>query len=406
MNLKKNIYWNTVGVTLNSFTSLFFLIIINRINGINVGGVFSYAYSLACLFFIVGVYATRTYQISDTEKKLNDSEYLISKILCCILMMLCCLLFVCFIDDTVKSYVIFIFTFFKMIEAFSDTLYGYMQKNDKLYLSGISLTIKAIISIFSFLITDFLTRSIVTSGIVMSVFSLLITLFFDVKNAKRCVEREKINIRNVLMLFINGFPIFIISFLGVYIVNAQKYAMNGVLSDSAQTVFGIIIMPATVISLCGQYIMNPMMTDLIDSFNASKISEFKRKIHLIIKLLFAFWCLCELLAYFLGIPVLNILYAIDISKYRASLLLIILGAVFYAVSIVFQNSLIIMHKNKLQIVIYSISSIFTLIISSFLIEKYGIQGASISYTVTMMLHCIMYFIYFKYETRYKKEILL
>ena len=113
MNLKKNIYWNTVGVTLNSFTSLFFLIIINRINGINVGGVFSYAYSLACLFFIVGVYATRTYQISDTEKKLNDSEYLISKILCCILMMLCCLLFVYFIDDTLKSYVIFIFTFLK-----------------------------------------------------------------------------------------------------------------------------------------------------------------------------------------------------------------------------------------------------------------------------------------------------
>ena len=36
-NLKKNVIWNTLGLTFNSFNSLFFLIIINRINGIDDG---------------------------------------------------------------------------------------------------------------------------------------------------------------------------------------------------------------------------------------------------------------------------------------------------------------------------------------------------------------------------------
>ena len=41
-NLKKNVIWNTLGLTFNSFNSLFFLIIINRINGIDDGGIFSF----------------------------------------------------------------------------------------------------------------------------------------------------------------------------------------------------------------------------------------------------------------------------------------------------------------------------------------------------------------------------
>ena len=80
--LKKNVIWNTIGVTLNSFNSLFFLIIINRINGIDDGGIFSFAFSLACLLFVIGIYAGRTYQVSDIRDELNDSEYLAIAIEC------------------------------------------------------------------------------------------------------------------------------------------------------------------------------------------------------------------------------------------------------------------------------------------------------------------------------------
>ena len=72
--LKKNTIWNTIGITFNSFNSLFFLIIINRINGVNTAGIYSFSYSIACLLYIVGIYSGRIYQVSDTKKELNAKE--------------------------------------------------------------------------------------------------------------------------------------------------------------------------------------------------------------------------------------------------------------------------------------------------------------------------------------------
>ena len=48
-NLKKNYIWNTIGTTFLSFNSLFFMIIVTRINGIQDGGFFSFSYASACI---------------------------------------------------------------------------------------------------------------------------------------------------------------------------------------------------------------------------------------------------------------------------------------------------------------------------------------------------------------------
>lgn len=403
-NMKKNAIWNTIGVTLNSFMSLFFLVIINRINGIDVGGIFSYAFSVSCLLFIVGVYATRTFQISDVEKKFNDVEYFVSKISTCGLMVIISFIFTLFIEGNDKKSAIIIFTLFKALEAFSDTLYGYMQKKDRLYLSGVSMTLKTICSILIFLVVDLKTNDFVLSGFCMLIAPLLITVIFDGKNAKKCVDKEKLDLKNSFKIFYYGFPIFIISFLSVYIVNSQKYVMDGILDASAQTIFGIILMPATFISLCGQYIMNPILTELIHLYKQKEYREFKKKLNNIIKLLFCFWVLAEVGAFFLGIPVFNFLYAIELENYKKALLLILLGALFYSVSIIYQNTLIVMKKNKFQVIIYTVSALISFVSAKLLITMYGIYGAVYSYVLTMFMHCLIYCIYFEYELRKNKEV--
>ena len=45
----KNFMWNVLGTGLNSFNSLFFLIIVTRINGINDAGIFSIGVAIAFL---------------------------------------------------------------------------------------------------------------------------------------------------------------------------------------------------------------------------------------------------------------------------------------------------------------------------------------------------------------------
>ena len=74
MNNKKNFIWNFLGLSINSFNSLFFLIIVNRINGGNDGGIFTYAYSLVCLTYFIGLFFNRPYQITNPDKYSNKEN--------------------------------------------------------------------------------------------------------------------------------------------------------------------------------------------------------------------------------------------------------------------------------------------------------------------------------------------
>ena len=53
-NFKKNVIWNILGTGFNSFNSLFFLIIVTRINGTTNAGIFTIAFSTACILYIIG----------------------------------------------------------------------------------------------------------------------------------------------------------------------------------------------------------------------------------------------------------------------------------------------------------------------------------------------------------------
>ena len=152
-NLKKNFIWNLIGSTINSFTSLIFLIIVTRINGITSAGIFTFAFANACFLQVIGIYATRSYQITENSNKLNDSDYIYTKIMTVGVMLITGILF-----SLVKGYnaekfiIIMLLIFYKALDAFSESLYAVMQKKDYLYKVGISLFLKGVIGSIIFLI--------------------------------------------------------------------------------------------------------------------------------------------------------------------------------------------------------------------------------------------------------------
>ena len=78
--LIKNFIWNTIGIMLNSFNSLFFLIVVSRINGLNDAGIFSLAFSTALLLYTIGLYSGRMFQVTDIENTSgNESRHIVIK---------------------------------------------------------------------------------------------------------------------------------------------------------------------------------------------------------------------------------------------------------------------------------------------------------------------------------------
>ena len=266
---KKSFIWNTLGTSFNAFNSLFFMIAVTRINGVENAGIFTIAFSTACILYVIGLYAGRIYQVTEPDKSITNKEYIANKFLTTFLMLILVIAF-CFIKGyTVYKMIIFILlTFYKAIEAFSDAIYGILQKNNQLEKVGKSLVIKSIVSILLFVLTDLIIKDLTISIVVLILVNIIITFFYDIKNAKKYIEtKTKINKKNILKIFKYGFFTFIISFLGIYILNAPKYSIDSYLTENYQTIFGIIIMPATVVGLVAQFLIHPYLNKILELYN-------------------------------------------------------------------------------------------------------------------------------------------
>lgn len=399
--LKKNVIWNMIGATANAFTSLIFAIIVTRINGLEEAGIFTYAFATSCLFFVIAIYAGRTFQVTDITEKNSDSDYIYHRILTCIIMMLAIIAFTAIKGyDIFKSSVMILLCFYKVTEAFSEVWYAIIQKKEELYKVGISMTIKAILSMVVLFIVDYLTKNLIISAISIIAINLLCIIFYDLKNIKQVgITKTKFSIEKIKAIFISGFFTFILTFLGSYLINAPRYAIDDILTSDLQTIFGIIIMPATFMGLLGQYIIQPALTGISNALKEKNYKNLKNIITFVITAIIIIGIFVLIVAYFLEAPVLGIIYGVDLKPYILSMMIIILGSIMYSLGIMISYILIAFRKTFVQAIIYTIVSIIATITSYVLVKRIEILGASITYTITMSCIAISFFVYLIYHVR-------
>ena len=392
---RKNFVWNMIGSTFSAFNSFFFMIIVTRINGVNDAGIFTLSFSLACLFQVIGLYSGRTYQVTEINKKISDSDYFYLKIISCIFMIVVSVCY-CIIKhyNLYKNLVILFLVLFKMLEALSEYFYALMQGNNKLYKVGQSLILKSVFALLLFFILDLITNNLIVSEMMIVIIYVLIIIFYDCNYLKKIkFKLTKFNKNNIILLFKNGFYAFGFSFLTLYIINAQKYILDTYASNRLQTIFGIVIMPATIMILLVQFIIQPFLMKMKESLKNNKY-DFRSLINKISLYIFVVGLFVLFVAIIMGIPVLNIVYGLKLNGYKLHLIIILIGAVFYGISINFSTALTTMRKTFVQLVIFLIVSVFTYIFSTIMINSYSLLGASISYMMSMLLLLILYVIIF------------
>lgn len=381
-----------IGTTLNTFNSMFFMIIITRINGTEDAGVFTLLFSVACLLYNIGIYAGRTFQVTDKTKKYSETEYFINRLITVFIMLLAGILY-CWIKklDQYRFVLVMLLTIMKAIEAIADCLYGIMQKNEYLYKSGISLTVKAIGSLIAVLLINLCFKNIILSFIIVDLFCLIVTILYDFVSVKKYFSNE-FSIKKSFVLLGSGFYAFAYFFLNIYLSNAPKYALDGNVSSTQQALFSIILMPATLISLCAVYLLQPYINRLSIFYQENKINEFRKAMKLITLGILGIGFACFLGATILGIPVLNFVYNVDLSNYLSSLQLIIVGGTMYAIVTILSTALTTFRNTKIQFYIYLIVSIIILISSTYLVQVFGVYGGAYIYILSTVLELIFYYV--------------
>lgn len=391
----KNFIWNSLGTGINSFNSLFFLIIVTRVNDIQTAGIFSLGYATATILYTLAMYSGRLCQVTDIENKISDKDYIANRLFTCFLMLVGATGFLLLKQySPFKTMVFALLAIFKGIEAFSDILYGVMQKNEYLYKAGQSLSMKGFIGIAIFLIVDLITRDLRWACFSVIIVNLLVLIIYDyfLVSRKLIDKTSKVNVKNVAAILKSEFFVFVNSFAGIYILNAPKYAIDSYLTEDVQAIYGYIMMPATVMTLFTQFIVMPFLgklKDLYEKKDLKAISKITFKIKLIV---IAFGGFAVLAAFLLGPEFLGLVYGLDLTAYRMNLCVIIASYIFYAISYINLVTLTTIRHTFVQFVIYIISMVIAWVGAKILVSNFGINGATFSCTTTLALQFVMYVI--------------
>ena len=410
-NDKKNVIWNIIGASANAFNSLFFAIVVTRIYGINDAGIFTYCYATACLLYMIGVYEGRTFQVTDISNKNSDTDYIYHRIITCAIMMIVTLMFT--IIKGFEPYKLGIFVtlcLFKCIEAFAESIYAIVQKNKQLYKVGISMFIKAVIALVLFTIINLITKNLLIACISIVIVNIVFLILYDFKNIKEIrITRTKISKKSIINLFKIGFFTFALTFLGNYLINVSRYAIDDKLTDDMQTIFGIIIMPASLMGLLGQYIIQPALIKISKYIKDKNYTNLKNIFMKLIGINFALGVLIVICAYILEVPILEIIYGIELKPYFIEMIIIVVGSILYSLSTILSAILIAMRKTGMQTLMYFITAIVSTIMAYTLIVNIKIKGASITYFVTMFIISTLFLIYTiynlrKYKMKWKEKV--
>lgn len=400
-NTRKNFIWNMFGIGIYAFTSLVFLIIVTRVNGIEDAGIFSFGFSFACMIQIVGTYGGRTYQVTDISKETHDCDYLYLRVLNCLIMLAISVIFILFKDYSIYKILIIIFlVVYKMIFAYSDTIFGIFQKYDNLYQVGISLTIRSILAVIVFTTVDLITKDLLLATISLMLAEVFVFIFYDCLILNRYkIKFSRINKRALKLLIVGGFSVFIFMFLSFILTNVPKFAIDDILSDSDQAIFGIILMPATLIAICANFIVQPFINDIKTYIEKKDFIHYRNIVIKICLWVFGIGIFVLVVTYFIGIPLLNFIYGIELANYLLPLLIIVFGACFNGLLSVISNALIAIRKNISQVIIYIIGNVAMFVLSYTLVLSNGVTGASLAYSLTHILLFVMYVFVFSFCTR-------
>lgn len=371
------------------FTSLIYMIIVTRFVGIEEAGKFTFAYAVACTFYIVGVYYGKSFQITDTSNRYYDTDYINNRLTTCIIMVILTLLF-CFIMNYSMDKILLILalTIYRGTDAFIDSLHAIIQKKDRVYKVGVSIFLRALLLIIAFIISVVLFKNIIVSSIIIMIINILYLLLIDFKLVKKSMTKGKFDKTKNIILLIEGFSVFLFSFLAIYVINSSKYAIDALSTNEIQGVFGIIFLPSSFVSLISLYIVQPFLNNIamfIKEKRIKKLNSLLIKLTLLISLVGLF---AIIIALFMGIPVLELLYGIKLNNQLFNLIIIIIGSLFYSIYSIYSQVLIAMRKNLYQVVSLIILFFMSILLSNYLVQNNGINGASMAYLLIMLIELL------------------
>ena len=401
MSKKKDYIWNSLGSLLQSAISPVLLIVITRLNGIDDSGLFSFALSLSVVFWAVSLWGGRTYQVSDVKREFSSGGYVAVRFVASLIVATSAVAF-CFLNgyNTTKTGLIMILVTFKILESIADSLYGILQIHHKLYIAGISLTMKAMLGFAAFMAVDIVTKNVIYGTLAILLVNVFIIFLYDILWVRR-VETISISkklykeyIAQAVAIMKHTSAVFVVMFLTMFSLNIPRYFLDKSHPDQIGY-FGIMAMPITLLGLFISFVIQPNVVNLSELLAKRKLKEFAQVVSKMNYITFGMGVLSVVLSYLIGVWVLNTIFGININNFQLDLTIMVIGAAANAFVSIYVNLLIIMRRFKGQFYTLLLTDILAVVVSMCLIERLAMLGSVLVFMMISLLQVTLLLVIYK-----------
>jgi O-antigen/teichoic acid export membrane protein len=400
-NLKRDYFWNSLGNTASSFVAVVLLIIVTRINGIDDSGLFSFAFGMIWIFYALALFGGRNYQVTDTSNRFSSRDYIILKIATSIIALIVAIIFILVNQyDFSKSALILALVFYKMCEAVADAMYGVLQRRNKLYIAGISLTLRALVSLAVFWAVDYFTHNLLLSATCLALVSFVFLAGFDYLNAAR-VEKIKIFSGTLKQYVIDSqaiikknVAVFLVGVLPIVTLNIPRYLID-IFHQSDQGYYGILILPASFVAMLASFIIAPHLVKISQLYGSKKTKQLKSIIRKVFLAVAISGVAATLLAWLFGTWILTLIFGVDLLNYDTALAIVVAGGVVYALFTIVSVLLLAMRHLKEQVVVFFTTLVAVSTIGIFAVNNFAITGAAWLYAILNVLQFVVLYIIYR-----------
>ena len=399
---QKSIYiWNLLGNFAAAAVSVLYLLIVSRMQTSEVADQFSLATSIGNLWIIIGQFQVRNYQATDVKSSHPFSAYFYTRLLTVTMMVISLFPYLWTINYDFTNNSVMIITWiivYRVADAFSDLFQGYFQQHGRLDIAGKAMVYRYALSVLILLFGLLLSHSMVLTLLALALFNLFFVFSYDYAHFKLF---DKLSFRNSFSrntidesfkIIRVCFSLFIYGFLLTLVFNEAKLSISGayakgIVEAGAQRDYNILFMPVFFMSLC-ILVVRPLITQMAELWQRKKFQVFYKMFLKILLLTLSIGIAITFLTYLIGVNVLSLIFGLDLLKYKLELTILVLSGVLYSFSIILENILIIMRKHYYLLSVYILMFIVTKMITTELVNKYQIMGASISFCIAMIVYAI------------------
>jgi O-antigen/teichoic acid export membrane protein len=405
--LRTNFFWNAVGNGVFALSQWGVLVVFAKVGSPTLVGRLVYGLALAAPLFVVAGLQLRSIQATDAENRHSPRQYLELRTMTTLVALIVTIVIAgaMWVIGSEVAPIVLLWGLAKAIDSGSDALYGLFQQSERMDYVGCSLTLRGVAAIVSVAVLFGASHSAPVALTGLAVVWSAVFILFDIPMARNLLRHRKLSThgsrkatetlrlvvdwRQLKSLCLEAAPLGIVAFLLAVQVQVPRYVVVGLLHTRALGLFSA----AAYLTFVGSILVNslgaPACVRLAQYHVTGARSAFLRLMTKLLLVAATLGVAGILLSALAGGHILALLYTNEYSGMGGVLTMLCVASALSFFASFLGYGMTALRRFKVQVPIFVVTVLITLITCYFLTESYGLMGTAVGILIGNLAQLLM-----------------